>query len=371
MIEEAFAARLLAWYDCCGRRDLPWKQPPSLYLVWVSEIMLQQTQVSRVIPYYQAFVRRFPDLASLALAGEDEVMQLWSGLGYYSRARNLHGAARLMMDRHQGRFPQNLAEVQALPGIGRSTAGAILSMALGRRHPILDGNVKRVLTRMFAIEGWPGQGDIERRLWELADRLTPQARVADYNQAIMDLGATLCRRSRPDCPRCPLEDLCQAHGQGNPQRYPSPKPASAKPTRGLCLLVILDEGDRLALVKRPPSGIWGGLWSLPECPQGVDIDGWCEEHLGLANLRLEKLGRRFHSFSHFRLDIEPLVGRGRPIANRVAEAGGLQWFEPRQLESKGFPAPIRRILAETGLLNSSEPMGENHESSGAMRQTET
>ena len=259
------AERLVHWHARHGRRHLPWQRNPTPYRVWVSEIMLQQTRVGVVIAYYERFMARFPALADLADAPLDDVLALWSGLGYYSRARNLHRAAVLVRDRHDGQMPCDTAALVALPGIGRSTAGAILALSHGDRHPILDGNVKRVLCRYHGIEGWPGRGAIERTLWTLAERHTPHEGVAAYTQAVMDLGATLCVRSRPLCSLCPIEAGCTARRDGTQARIPAPRPRRAVPHRQTAFLVLRDASGALLLERRPPSGIWGGLWCFPEC----------------------------------------------------------------------------------------------------------
>jgi A/G-specific adenine glycosylase len=302
--EARIGTRLLRWYDRHGRKDLPWKTGDA-YHVWLSEIMLQQTQVGTVIPYFQRFVARFPTIRSLARADINAVLHLWSGLGYYARARNLHRAAQILMRDYGGRMPPDFEAVVSLPGIGRSTAGAILAQAYGQRHPILDGNVKRVFARYHAIAE-PLQGSaVERRLWELAEYHTPRARVADYTQAIMDIGATLCRRTRPGCVRCPLRRGCAAHAEGRPETYPRPKPRKTVPVRAVRMLLIRDEAGRILLQRRPPAGIWGGLWGLPECTTR-DIRAWCRDTLGLEIETDKRWPTLRHSFSHFRLDIHPI-----------------------------------------------------------------
>ena len=238
---DVFQRRLLAWFDEHGRHDLPWQQERTPYRVWVSEIMLQQTQVATVIPYFERFMARFPDVVALAAAEQDEVLHLWTGLGYYARGRNLHKAARVVVAEHGGELPLGLEALAALLGIGRSTAGAIVSQSSGRRAVILDGNVKRSLTRLHAVEGWPGRPAVERRLWALAEHYTPDTRLADYTQAMMDLGATLCRRGRPDCARCPFADVCVAHARGEERRFPESKPKTALPTRTTLMLLLRDE----------------------------------------------------------------------------------------------------------------------------------
>ena len=342
----AFAARILAWYDRHGRHDLPWQREPTPYRVWVSEIMLQQTQVATVIPYYERFMQRFPDVSSLALASGDEVLHHWSGLGYYARARNLHRAARQIMTVHEGRFPDRIDLVEGLPGIGRSTAGAILSLALGQRHAILDGNVKRVLARHRAVDGWPGRSAVARRLWALAEAETPEARVADYNQAMMDLGATLCTRGTPDCGRCPVGGDCEARRQGRQADYPGRRPRKGLPVRAVQMLLLRDPRGRVLLERRPAPGLWGGLWCLPELTPDADPVQWCRrqgldavgEALGLAPRR--------HTFSHFHLEILPCEIPLREPGYGVMDSDRLLWYNPRRPQALGLAAPVARLLQE-------------------------
>src|SRR5690554_3909603 len=258
-----FADRLLEWFDANGRHDLPWQHPRTPYRVWLSEIMLQQTQVQVAAPYFERFVAALPDLPSLARAPLDDVLALWSGLGYYARARNLHSAAKACMERYDGDLPRDLAALMALPGIGRSTAGAILAQAWGDRHPILDGNVKRVLARVHAVEGWPGTSRVERQLWEHAQSHLPRTRMADYVQAQMDLGATVCTRHAPACLLCPVSAQCQALAQGRVAELPTPRPGKPLPQRETTVLLAWDDSGRVLLQRRPPAGIWASLWSLP------------------------------------------------------------------------------------------------------------
>ncbi len=339
-----FSQRLLNWFDHHGRKDLPWQQAANPYRVWVSEIMLQQTQVATVIPYYGRFMQRFPGLESLADADQDDVLYYWSGLGYYSRARNLHKTARLVHDQHAGQFPQTLDEMMALPGIGRSTAGAILSLACGQRQPILDGNVKRVLTRFHAIEGWSGNREVQNELWELAERYTPRKRVADYTQAIMDLGATLCTRSRPYCDACPVQAACVAHAQGRVGEFPYPKPKKNIPVRKSCFLILKNRLGEVLLQKRPPAGIWGGLWSLPECGHDEEIETHCREQYGLEAGHIEVLPDRRHTFTHFHLQIQPLCIAVKAFSDKIMESGEFVWYNSASNEQRGLPAPVRRLL---------------------------
>lgn len=337
-----FAARLLAWHADHGRHDLPWQDTRDPYRVWLSEIMLQQTRVETVIPYFARFLERFPDIATLAAAAQAEVLVLWSGLGYYARARNLHRAAQVVVETHYGRFPQRAIDIAKLPGIGRSTAAAIAAFCFGERVPILDGNVKRVLCRAFGVEGFPGEAVVERRLWALAADLLPETRVGDYIQAQMDLGATVCTRSRPDCSRCPLAGDCVALATRRVAQLPQPRPKKAIPQRRTHVAVIEHAGHVL-MQRRPPTGIWGGLLALPELPDEASADDWLQRRFGITARRSEALATVRHVFSHFRLDIDPLhvVVDDAPL--RVGESE-MEWLALDALDAAGLPAPVRRIL---------------------------
>ncbi|WP_295881152.1 A/G-specific adenine glycosylase [uncultured Thiohalocapsa sp.] len=346
-----FAAALLAWFDLHGRKDLPWQRPATPYRVWVSEIMLQQTQVAVVIPYFERFMARFPDLAALAQADLDAVLHLWSGLGYYARARNLHKAARLVLDDHGGELPRDMTALTALPGIGRSTAGAIRSLAHGEREPILDGNCKRVLARCFAVPGWPGRSDVLAALWQLAEQLTPHMRVAAYNQAMMDLGATLCTRAQPACGRCPLAAHCIALHRGAQRDFPAPKPRRRNPVRRTQLLLAMAPDGRLLLERRPPAGVWGGLWVPPalaalDRPLPEAAADWCRERLGADLARLEMLPPRRHSFTHFHLDIDAALLHLSATPVRLGDEPTAAWVDPGEPGDLGLPAPIARLLAD-------------------------
>ncbi|HDX8597076.1 TPA: A/G-specific adenine glycosylase [Aeromonas dhakensis] len=339
-----FATRILDWYQLHGRKTLPWQQEKTPYRVWVSEIMLQQTQVATVIPYYQRFMARFPDVLALANAPIDEVLHHWTGLGYYARARNLHKAAQQICDLHGGLFPERLEEVMALPGIGRSTAGAVLSLSLGQPHAILDGNVKRVLTRWLALPGWPGQKQVENDLWELAIRLTPKLRVAHYNQAMMDMGATVCTRSKPACDRCPVREDCQGLSQGNPTAYPNSKPKKNIPAR-TGIMLLIRHGDQLLLEKRPPQGIWGGLYCFPQVESDAEVAGLLQR-LGLTGSEPRELTGFRHTFSHFHLDIRPmLIETDAPPAPLLMEADNRLWYNLRHPAEVGLAAATARLLA--------------------------
>ncbi|MFX1735837.1 A/G-specific adenine glycosylase [Paraburkholderia sp. A1RI_3L] len=344
----AFSARLIAWQRQHGRHDLPWQNTRDAYRIWLSEIMLQQTQVSTVIPYYARFLERFPDVAALAAAPLDDVMALWAGLGYYSRARNLHRCAQVVVDEHGGVFPGTVDALAELPGIGRSTAAAIASFAFGARATILDGNVKRVLARVFGVEGFPGDKRVETAMWSLAESLVPGAEASDadvtaYTQGLMDLGATLCVRGKPECARCPFADDCVANTTGRQRELPAARPKKTVPTRRTWMLVLLD-GDAVMLERRPPSGIWGGLWSLPEAADEVALADRART-FG-ARGAASALASLTHTFTHFRLDIEPRVVEMDRIANAQPMAGAAEtaWVLLSDIDSYGVPAPVRKLL---------------------------
>lgn len=306
--------------------------------------MLQQTQVATVIPYYQRFMERFASVKILADGDEEEVLALWSGLGYYSRARNLHRAAQLICDRHGGKFPELFDDVVTLPGIGRSTAGAILSISCGQQHSILDGNVKRVLSRYHAVEGWPGKRDVEQRLWALATGHTPKRRSADYTQAIMDLGATLCTRSRPACDSCPMVSDCEAYLLDRVGEFPGKKPRKVLPLKQVMMPVVLNNRGEVLLEKRPPTGIWGGLWSLPECADKTTLTEWCKDELAVTT-EPEALEQIKHTFTHYHLLIQPQRIELQEKGIRVADGGAMVWQSLSQLEQLGLPAPVRKLLS--------------------------
>jgi len=340
---DDFAQRLLAWHCQHGRHDLPWQHPRSPYRVWVSEIMLQQTQVGTVIGYFERFMARFPDIPALAAASEDQVLACWAGLGYYARARNLHAAARRIMECHGGRFPDDFEAVLALPGIGRSTAGAILAQSMGQRYPILDGNVRRVLARHAAIEGIVTMRAVEKRLWALAETRTPHENLPAYTQAIMDLGATLCRRSKPKCEQCPVADDCQALATGRVDTLPTRRRRGELPLRQRDMLLLSGTAGVL-LERRPPVGIWGGLWSLPEVePAGAAA--FLARHGLVADGSPQSVGQIDHVFSHFRLRAHVWRIRVRPADARLFDHDRLLWYNERQSRRAGLPAPIKTFLA--------------------------
>lgn len=339
----SFAKQLLDWFDQHGRKSLPWQTDKTPYRVWVSEIMLQQTQVATVIPYFKKFLDRYPSVDELAAATEDEVLHLWTGLGYYARARNLHISAKKVMAEHNGEFPASVDELMTLPGIGRSTAGAIAAICHDTHAAILDGNVKRVLARHFTIDGWPGETATQKLLWKKAEALTPHDRIADYTQAIMDLGATVCTRSSPDCPACPYFKSCHARINDTIDQYPGKKPKKVMPLKSTVMLIVELNGNVL-LEKRPSKGLWGGLWSFPECETVEAIDSL------LQSLNLEELERTLlpefrHTFTHYHLDIEPIRVTIRET-NRIAEPGVEIWFNVTAPQSVGLTKPVTKILAE-------------------------
>jgi A/G-specific adenine glycosylase len=344
---KQFQQLLLKWFDRHGRKHLPWQQDKTPYRVWISEIMLQQTQVNTVIPYFQRFMQRFPSLEALAAAPEDDVLHHWAGLGYYSRARNLHKAAKMIVKEFDGMFPNQFEQMITLPGIGPSTAGAILSIAFNHATAILDGNVKRVLTRFHAITGYINDRAVEDELWELAQRYTPQKRGADYTQAIMDLGATLCTRSKPQCDQCPLLADCAAHEQGIVSQLPKKRRARKLPIRTATFLII-KHGQRVWLEKRPAKGIWGGLWSVPELtgvPDDVLIKRFCQQHIGQLPINCQALAPFRHTFSHYHLDIHPVVIElaKRPV--KIMEDGGQIWYNPHKPDLIGLPKPIQTMMS--------------------------
>jgi A/G-specific adenine glycosylase len=331
-----FASTLVAWHARHGRKDLPWQGTRDPYRIWLSEVMLQQTQVSAVIPYYERFLTRFPDAASLAAASEDEVLRLWSGLGYYARGRNLHAAAKAIAGRG---FPRTAEEIEQLPGVGRSTAAAIAAFAFGERAAILDGNVKRVLARYFAVEGWP----VEEPLWAHAERLLPEKDIETYTQALMDLGATVCVRT-PKCGDCPVADHCEARKAGKTAAIPAPRPRKVLPQRQVTWLVLRDR-KAILMEKRPAPGIWGGLWSFPEAP-AKDVDGYCRRMLGCEVKSTRALQTIEHGFTHFRLSIRPLLC---DVAKKPSlETPGRLWIDCEDAIAAAVPTPVRKLLRDLG-----------------------
>ncbi len=338
------APALLAWHESAGRHELPWQLERTAYRVWVSEIMLQQTQVGTVIPYYRRFLARFPDVNALAAASIDEVLHLWSGLGYYARARNLHRAALRIRDEHAGELPCSFAQILALPGIGRSTAGAILALAREERFPILDGNARRVLARYFGVAGAASDATVLKRLWRLAEEQTPAVQVSAYTQAIMDLGATVCVRRRPLCSQCPLESHCSARRSGRQHEIPAPRRAGVRAKRDVFMVVALQDSGEVLLERRPESGVWGGLWCLPEFATASAASAFIRN--SLAGCREpQPLGRLEHGFTHFDLAITPLLVRCAGEVAQIGEGGSL-WYNIRSPAARiGLPAPITTLLS--------------------------
>ncbi|MCC5886892.1 MAG: A/G-specific adenine glycosylase [Gammaproteobacteria bacterium] len=344
---EPFSERLLAWYQHAGRHALPWKVDPTPYRVWLSEIMLQQTQVSTVLKYFDRFTTRFPDLQTLAESEEDAVLAAWTGLGYYRRARNLWRAARQVADEHGGQFPDSIEALQDLPGIGRSTAGAILALAFDQRATILDGNVKRVLCRIHGITEWPGKREIEQRLWRLAESHTPASDVAAYTQAIMDLGAKLCTRRNPACEECPVRDLCAARSLGLTGQIPAPAPRARLPERDACMLVVEDSNGHVLLERRPEQGVWGGLWCFPEYPDSEDPKVAVQRLADCPETVMLMREQMRHQFTHYRLNLTLCHVRIPDRAPLQVGERSLDWFAPEELSTVGLAAPVVRFLKPT------------------------
>jgi A/G-specific adenine glycosylase len=337
-----FASRLITWQKMHGRHDLPWQNTSEPYAIWVSEIMLQQTQVSSVIGYYRKFMQRFPNIASLALATQEDVLQHWSGLGYYSRARNLHHAATIIMEQYHGEFPQDFAIIQTLPGIGRSTAAAIASFAFNQIQTILDGNVKRVLARHFLVEGWPSSPKVEKDLWRLAEELLPKQDMVAYTQGLMDLGATLCSRSKPQCSNCPLMKTCAAYQHNRVTELPTPKPRKVIPEKFTTML-ILQHGDEVLLEKRPPTGIWGGLWSFPETDVKLGFETIILNQFAMIAETSQPLPALSHAFTHFKLHIQPQPMQVLTVSPNICEPKYV-WLSIDDAIGAAISTPIRKIL---------------------------
>ncbi len=323
----AFANAIIAWQKQHGRHDLPWQNTTDPYAIWVSEIMLQQTQVAAVIGYYAKFIARFPSIHALSSATQEEVLQHWSGLGYYSRARNLHNAAQKIVDVFDGVFPQNFDDILSLPGIGRSTAAAISTFAFNKPQPILDGNVKRVFARHFLVEGWPSRPKIEQQMWLVALQENPAEEAIAYTQGLMDLGATLCTRSKPKCSECPVSTSCQAFAQKLTHKLPTPKPRKTLPEKSTTMLVMINSNE-VMLEKRPPSGIWGGLWSFPEVENSPED--------------AQLLPKLTHTFTHFKLHIQPQLLHANKN-NQVMEPRTI-WLSLDDAIGAAIPTPVRKIL---------------------------
>jgi len=342
---QSFSEKLLCWFDQHGRKNLPWQKGINPYRVWVSEIMLQQTQVKTVIPYFEKFMQSFPTVKHLADAEQDEILKHWSGLGYYARARNMHAAAKMVCDEFDGEFPRDIETIQSLKGIGRSTGAAILSIAGNQSEPILDGNVKRVLSRVFAVEGWYGKASVLKKLWELAEQTTPKNRNADYTQAIMDLGATLCTRSKPRCEDCPLHADCVANADGTQADFPTKKPKKVIPEKQAIMLIIKNKSTDVLMLKRPPTGIWGGLWCFPQFETETDAKEWFANYAGDDFENASSSPILSHTFSHFKLHIQPLIiTLEHPINSTVMENQETLWYNINTEFDGGLAAPVTTLL---------------------------
>jgi A/G-specific adenine glycosylase len=340
-----FSARVLNWFEHHGRHDLPWQADITPYRVWVSEIMLQQTQVKTVIPYFQRFMATFPTVEALANAPLDQVLHLWTGLGYYARARNLHKTATAVALDMSGQFPQSVEALCELPGIGRSTAGAISSIACGQRAAILDGNVKRVLARYHAVDGWPGTTSVHNALWVIAEKYTPKARFADYTQAMMDLGATVCTRSSPGCEVCPLIAGCDAYSQGKPLAFPGKKPRKVLPVKNTTFLMTRSKGGKILLERRPSQGIWGGLWCFPEIDGANQASNWCLDNCQSEPSTIDQWQPFRHTFSHYHLDITPVLAQLEGSPAGVMASDRQLWYNLRQPQEVGLAAPVAKLLS--------------------------
>lgn len=344
MTPEQFQQKIFSWFDLNGRKNLPWQKDITPYRIWLSEVMLQQTQVTTVIPYFNRFIGQFDTIEQLAKAPLDSVLQLWAGLGYYARARNLHKTA-VILSKQEGLFPNDLNRLMDLPGIGRSTAGAILSIAYNNSHPILDGNVRRVFARYHAISGWTGSIKVSNELWRISTHYTPLKRCAEYTQAIMDLGATLCTRSKPRCGECPVNSNCLARMNNIVNELPTPKPKKTLAVKPIIFLILINNQQQILLQKRPETGIWGGLWSFPEFNTLVEIHAWCvENNLSLQHTQQRKEQR--HTFSHYHLDYTPIIVKTDNLINKVMEANQSVWYKAEEIKTLGLPTPIKRLLAD-------------------------
>lgn len=349
MSDNFFAKRVLDWFSAHGRKHLPWQQSISPYRVWLSEVMLQQTQVATVIPYFERFIERFARVEDLAAAPIDEVLHLWTGLGYYARARNLHKCAQVVVEKHGGIFPNTQAQLETLPGIGRSTAGAIASIACGEAAAILDGNVKRVLARHYAVEGWPGQLGVANKLWEYAERNTPQKNTHHYTQAMMDLGAMVCTRTKPKCSECPINDTCLAFAQQQIERFPGKKPKKILPEKTVFLLMVRDIKGDFYLEQRPAQGIWGGLWSFPELEDELQISDYIEQYF-TSDYQLEYWAEYRHTFSHYHLDITPVLVSINKMLSPINEKPA-HWYNPLSPSEIGLAAPVKRLLEKMAIAS--------------------
>lgn len=344
MTHPGFSTRVIAWQKRHGRHDLPWQNTREPYRIWLSEVMLQQTQVATVIPYFARFLEKFPTLRELASASEDEVLALWSGLGYYSRGRNLLRAAQMIDQKFDGEFPKAMDDILALPGVGQSTAAAISAFAFGERQAILDGNVKRVFARHFGVEGFPGDKKVETKLWVVANDVLPKKSIEAYTQGLMDLGATLCLRSRPLCLACPVEDSCVAKREGRIEELPSPRPKKTVPEKSTTMLIITLAGEVL-LEKRPPTGVWAGMWCFPELVNGQSPRVVCRERFGLETKPLKPWSNLQHGFTHFKLSITPQPISVQKKLLRATEPG-VMWLSIDDALAAAIPKPVRDLLRQ-------------------------
>jgi A/G-specific adenine glycosylase len=343
---QTFSDLILIWFKRHGRKNLPWQIEVTPYKVWVSEIMLQQTQVVTVIPYFERFMKRFPDVQTLADASLDEVLHYWTGLGYYARARNLHKTAKIITKEYQGNFPLLFNEIINLPGIGRSTAGAILSLSYDKCFPILDGNVKRVLTRYHGIKGWPGEKKVENKLWSLAELHIPAKSTKQYTQAIMDLGATVCTRHNPDCCTCPLTLTCFARTIGKQQDFPEKKPKVTMPKHDTVFAIMENDNGEILLEQRPSSGIWGGLWCFPEFSSDLRIEKMIKKKYGFNIKQRKEYKPIKYTFTHFYLTIKPIHIKLQKYKNKEYDTKALTWVSPKTNPSLGLPAPVLSMLVD-------------------------
>ncbi|QMU61812.1 MAG: A/G-specific adenine glycosylase [Gammaproteobacteria bacterium] len=360
-MKKTFSQQVLYWFEDHGRKDLPWQCDRDAYKIWVSEIMLQQTRVDTVIPYYKKFIQHFPDVNTLATSDIDDVLHHWTGLGYYARARNLHKAAQQICALHESKFPKETEQAIALPGIGRSTAAAVLALSYNQPHAILDGNVKRVLARYFALEGWPGAREIEQQLWQHAESLLPSESFAEYTQAMMDLGAKLCTRSNPNCSACPVQENCMALEQQRQNELPTPKPSKKIPQRDVVVAIIQDyQDDSIWLGKRPPTGIWGGLYSFPEFEDSAKLDAWLSQHYENSSPRSRTLPVISHTFSHFKLHMHPKLIQINKKPNGVMEDDLGVWYkltDQKVGQKIGLAAPVKKVLEQVLNCNKEQPHG--------------
>lgn len=344
-----FSASLLKWFSNHGRHNLPWQHQPTPYHVWISEIMLQQTQVATVIPYFNRFIKKFPDIQALAGADIDQVLSHWSGLGYYARGRYLHHTAQIVCARYDSKLPADKKKLMVLPGIGRSTASAILALAFGQTHAILDGNVKRVLARFYAVSGWTGTPAVEKKLWQLAENNLPQQNIADYTQAIMDLGAIICTRSKPECDICPVSEHCIARKQQAQQKYPAPRPRKTIPLRKTNFLLLKNDSDQVLFHRRPPTGIWGGLWCFPECSEDENIEQWLLSETGFSVSVIKRMPVIKHTLTHFRMEIQP-VQLQIEQCQQIRDMDNYQWHLCDDILKYGVPVPVRKLLLKNDTI---------------------